>query len=116
MTVTQLGATIVDDKPPHCDGLNYAEVLARIPGLTYRQLDYWTRTDRIHAIDRGPFARSGVDRCWPPDQVTIAARIFKLQTRGIKDVDTAKAIATNRGVLLELMSELTKIEAEQEGP
>lgn len=122
MTVTQLGATIVADNPPQCDGLNYHQVLARIPGMTYRQLDFWVRTGRLkchhhlgssRAID--PWGGSGTERCWPPDQVTIAARIYKLLTRGIRDVDTALAIATNRHVLLELMSELTKIEAEQVG-
>ncbi len=97
-------------------GLNMNEVLAAIPGLTYRQLDWWSRTNRIHPHYhvRGIIVANGghgSQACWPHREVLIAKRMLRLVHRGI-DVDTAHTLATNPNVLSELLSELTKIEAE----
>lgn len=103
MTVTHIHVDL------DLDSLDAQEVLAAIPYLTYRQLDYWTTTGRIHTIGSGH--GSGIHRRWSPDQVAIASRMLWLTNLGV-NVDTAQAIATDRRVLMELMAELTKIEAE----
>lgn len=43
------------------DGFTSVEV-CRLAGITYRQLDFWTRTGRVHAHD----ARTGRPRCPNP--------------------------------------------------
>ena len=120
MTITRIG--IQPDQQIRSCGLDLHQVLATIPGLTYRQLDFWTRTGRLKAHyhysnggrDILNNAGSGSDRCWPPQQVTIATRVYKLGLRGIQ-VDKAFTIATNPHVLAELLSELTKIQADLQG-
>ncbi len=97
-------------------GLNMNEVLQAIPGLTVRQYNYWARSGRIHLHYhlRGLIVQQGghgSQACWPHHQVDIARRMLRLVHRGI-DVDTAHTLATNPDVLGELLSELTKIEAE----
>ena len=116
MTVTHIG--IEPDQQIRSCGLDLHQVLAAVPGLTYRQLDFWTRTGRLKAHYHYSNSRdilnnagSGSDRCWPPSQVTIATRVYKLGLRGIQ-VDQAFTIGTDQHVLAELLSELTKIEAD----
>jgi hypothetical protein len=116
MTVTELRPA--EGRTRDC-GMDMHQVLAAIPGMTYRQLDFWTRTGRIRAhhhyqnSEQIPVnAGSGSDRCWPHDQVALAGRIFKLLARGVTNLDAARATAADRGVLMEMLSELTKIEAE----
>lgn len=53
-----------------------AEVMAAIPGLTYRQLDYWTRTGVIAAVTDLP--GSGIARGYTHDEVVVAALVAAL--------------------------------------
>lgn len=119
MTVTRIGVEPAEPATG-CAGLGMHQVFQRIPGLTYRQLDFWTRTGRLkfHHHAQGSNGKaviisggSGTERCWPPNQVNLAARVYRLTLRGI-GVETAFALAQNKGVLTEMLSELTKIEAE----
>lgn len=106
-----------------CEGIGSQEFLERIQGMTYRQLDYWTRSGRItchfHSarsnvvIPYDQHRRSGYHACWYPDQVQLATDMFTLLNLGVGHIDTARAIANDRRVLMEWLSELTKIEAEQ---
>jgi hypothetical protein len=77
-----------------CDGLRAPEVLAAVPGLTYRQLDYWTNTERIKPHTHGGAEGSGHPFCYPPDQVALASRMFRLISMGFslgKATDLAKS-------------------------
>jgi hypothetical protein len=87
------------EAPPRegCDGLRAPEVLARVPGLTYRQLDYWSRSDRLfpHTHDTDTAGGSGHPYCWPPGEIAAAARMFRLISLGF-NLDTAADLARSR--------------------
>lgn len=63
-------------------------------GLTYRQLDYWTRTGRIHAAAavKGRRVQSGTARVWPDSEIRIAALIARLTALGL-NLDVAARVA-----------------------
>jgi hypothetical protein len=116
MTITHIGTEPIPEDAREC-GLNMHEVLAHIPGMTYRQLDFWTKSGRItrHFHHGGRIVTeggSGKIGCWPRDQVAIASRMHQLTTRGIENLDIAKAIATDLEVAMDWLAVLTKIEAE----
>ena len=71
--------------PPraHCNGLNAPSVLARVPGLTYRQLDYWSRTERLVPHTHGGEHSSGIPYCWPLAEVEVASRMIRLIGLGV---------------------------------
>ena len=50
--------------------------VCRMTGATYRQLDYWCRTGRIHGQPVGRGTGSGNRRRWTPEQVAEARLIF----------------------------------------
>lgn len=78
--VTRLPTSHEEMPRGDCTGLDAPRVLDRVRGLSYRQLDYWTRTGRITAHTH-PFnvvSGSGVPHCWPRDEVEVAARMFRL--------------------------------------
>lgn len=86
--------------------LTASEVLEAIPGLTYRQLDFWTRTKRIHALPGK--AGSGRYRRYAPDQVEVARRMHKLLGLGF-DFRTAHMLAHSQLHLHKTIFELTKM-------
>lgn len=59
-------------------------------GLTYRQLDYWTRRGYLKAED--PTPGSGHSRTWLEDEQVIAARMLRLISCGFT-VEAAARIA-----------------------
>lgn len=69
--------TATDAAPVHL--YTSAEVLAAVPGLTYRQLDYWTRTGIIAAIDDLP--GSGVARGYRWSELRVIALVAALVDR-----------------------------------
>jgi DNA-binding transcriptional MerR regulator len=78
---------------PQREGLTASEVLEAIPGLTYRQLDFWSRTGRIQP---GPYTPGkGHNRHSTPEQVVIVSRMFRLLHLGF-EFDAAHQIATDR--------------------
>ena len=50
-------------------------------GLTYRQLDYWTRRGYLTAEQSHP--GTGYRRCWPPSEIEVAGRMKRLIDGGM---------------------------------
>lgn len=64
-------------------------------GISYRQLDYWTRRGLIRCDDeRTP--GSGVRRTWEPAELRVAERIGRLARAGVA-LDLAAHIARHPG-------------------
>lgn len=59
-----------------------APQLAEQAGITYRQMDYWTRTDLLESL---PASRSGIGypRVYPADQVRRAVVVRSLLEGGL---------------------------------
>jgi DNA-binding transcriptional MerR regulator len=81
MTVAHLPThRVEEDCPPgHITSLQ----LVMRAGITYRQLDYWTRTDLLRPTDQTHAKGSGTARYYPVDQVHRAATIRWLLDAGI---------------------------------
>ena len=50
-------------------------------GITYRQLDYWSRHDYLHANAATP--GTGVPRTWPLEELAVAGRLVRLLDAGL---------------------------------
>jgi len=98
MTVTEIHPVQQQYVRDDCDGLSAPEVLTTA-GITYRQLDYWSSTNRIRC------------RCWPMSQVKIMSRVGALLRRGLH-LDHAFVLATNPQATAALLAELTYIQAD----
>ena len=70
--------------------MNTPEVLAAIPGLTYRQLDHWLNRGFIKA--RNPHPGSGNSRSLTPGEVKVLKAMLPLVQAGIAP-DKAAPIA-----------------------
>jgi len=57
-------------------------------GITYRQLDFWTRSSLLRCDNPDP--GSGTPRTWPPQELEIARRMGKLTGAGIPPSLAAK--------------------------
>ena len=79
---------------PHCPSKAASEGLPACSrhleaelGITYRQLDYWTRNGLLRPERRpnaaGAYAGSGVWRRWPEAEVEIARRMGVLTRAGV---------------------------------
>jgi hypothetical protein len=114
-TVTSI-ESVVQHVRDDCDGLGLNDI-CQIANITYRQLDYWTRTHRVkchhHAGDIVVHGRggSGSVGCWPLSQVKIMKRVRKLLGRGL-DLDHAFMLATNKQAAAAMLAELTYIQAD----
>jgi DNA-binding transcriptional MerR regulator len=78
---------------PQQHGLTASEVLEQIPGLTYRQLDFWSRSGRIQPLPGK--SGSGHYHRYTPQQVAIISRMYRLVNLGFT-LDAAHQIATDR--------------------
>lgn len=70
---------IGDDQEPRIIGpgdLATQADMIRLVGITYRQLDFWTRTGVLTA--NNPFAGSGSHRTWACEEIGVAQRIKQL--------------------------------------
>lgn len=63
------------------DLVRLPDVLAAT-GVTYRQLDYWTRTGLVHPATPA-LPGSGYARGWHPDEVRVLAVLARLVAGGI---------------------------------
>lgn len=82
MTVIQLHTpNRYDDQAP--DGCLTSMALIARTGITFRQLDYWTRTDLMHPLPRPADADSGTPRYYPLTEVHRAATLRWLLNAGI---------------------------------
>lgn len=83
-------ATIIeDDQAPQPAGPTAADFVSA--GITYRELDYWTRTGRLRTLtDATP--GQGHGRMWQPGEVEVAALTKRLTDAGLK-LDVAFTVA-----------------------
>jgi hypothetical protein len=58
-----------------------ADDLVEQSGATYRQVDYWTRTGHLRAINTG--FGSGSRRWWPGYEVLVCSRMKALSDAGL---------------------------------
>lgn len=86
------GRPVYAGDPIDCapDGYVTSVAFLRLPGMTYRKLDYWTRTHVLHAA--ADHVGSGYKRLWPADEVGVCAAILRLCSAGIA-LDVAARIA-----------------------
>jgi hypothetical protein len=69
-------AEVAIDGLPACPRHLEAEI-----GITYRQVDYWTRLGWLKP--ENPVAGSGVSRRWPAFEVEVARRMGRLAAAGL---------------------------------
>lgn len=65
-------------------------------GITYRQLDYWTRNGWLRAVEDAP--GSGGRREWRPGEKRVAALMLRLISAGFVP-EAAHKIARSEGVI-----------------
>lgn len=70
-------------QPAETSALPLTEILAAVPGLTYRQLDYWTRRGYLRCVG-AQYPGSGVLRFWDPDDVVTLRRVTALADTGMR--------------------------------
>ncbi|TDD93648.1 MerR family transcriptional regulator [Actinomadura rubrisoli] len=91
--------------------MNTRQLLDHVPGLTYRQLDLWTRSGYLHALQAGP--GSGHARRYSRDEVEVAALMVRLHAAGL-NVQTAhhaaRELAAGRPAVLAPGIEITVAE------
>lgn len=95
--------------------------LMRAAGMTYRQLDYWTRRGVLFADH--PTPGSGAQRVYPADEVPVACALVRLMAAGLP-LDMAAelarrpipaegardAVRVGRGVVLCLYPDLWQVD------
>lgn len=81
MTITHLPTWVDEDCP---EGCVTAMAIVHRADITYRQLDYWTRTGLLQPLDRPPHATSGTNRYYPVAQLHRAATLRWLLNAGIE--------------------------------
>jgi DNA-binding transcriptional MerR regulator len=52
------------------------------PALSYRQLDYWSRSGYLRPVQAKP--GSGTDRAWPEAEIRVANMMARLLTAGLE--------------------------------
>lgn len=68
------------DPPP---GYYTSQELMARARITYRQLDYWTRTGRLQPAHRADHHGTGYPRYYPADQVALASLMGRLSHAGL---------------------------------
>jgi hypothetical protein len=80
-----------------------SEQVAQAAGISYRQLDYWTRRGYLRpGMERSKFGsgQGGRSRVWPPAEVAVACRMARLVAAGlIPEAAAELARAPGRHVL-----------------
>lgn len=92
-------------KPPN--SLTASEVLDAVPGMSYKQLDFWTRTGRIKALPRTGRG-SGYYNRYAPDQVALAKRMLHLIELGFT-VHAAEKFANDKMEVHEIIFKLMRL-------
>ncbi|MEV3927184.1 MerR family transcriptional regulator [Actinomadura coerulea] len=81
--------------------MNAGELLDRLPGLTYRQLDRWTSAGYLRATQAGEGA--GHARDYSAEEVRVAALMVRLHGAGLNVASShraARALAAGRSAVL----------------
>lgn len=73
-------------------------------GMSYRQLDYWTRCGYLTANDPAP--GNGHRRFWKPEEQAVAARMVRLIAAGVS-LKVAARIAREEGTTHDLGNGVT---------
>lgn len=91
------------------DLIGTTEVLDRVPNLTYRQLDYWARTQLLDARDVtgepwpwSSLAGSGHQRMFPIRELAVIEHLAALVNVGFDPgvaIDLARAFADGEGII-----------------
>lgn len=61
-----------------------------VPGVSYRQLDYWARLGYL--VPRQARPGTGINREWPAEEVRVAELIGRLRAAGLS-LDAAATVA-----------------------
>jgi len=80
-----------------------ADILDSTPGLSYRQLDWWTTRGYIHAIGTNRPGH-GIYRCWDTDEAAVIERAARLTGFGVtasRAIQAARDPDNRLGALLE---------------
>jgi DNA-binding transcriptional MerR regulator len=78
-----LGLLFTDGMPDHDDAIGYrGAVAARAAGISYRQLDYWARTELVEPTVRGA-AGSGSQRLYGFRDILVLKLVKRLLDTGI---------------------------------
>jgi hypothetical protein len=85
-TTTAALDPVPEEPAPVGEGLS--DMLAA--GLSYRRLDYWTRTGLLHAVNDAP--GSGTPRRWQDGEAAIGALVVRLTDAGL-DLQVAFRVA-----------------------
>ena len=81
--------------------MNAGQLLERLPGLTYRQLDRWTNAGYLRATQAGEGA--GHARDYSAEEVRVAALRVRLHGAGLNVASSpraARALAAGRSAVL----------------
>lgn len=85
-----------------------ATMCAKRAGITYRQLDFWTRSGYI-TMTRSA-AGSGSQRVFSESEVAVVKRLAMLVRAGVSPLAASQAIANNPGqFVFQLTPEVTVI-------
>lgn len=92
---------------PSYDGVPAMDLCVRAR-ITYRQLDYWTRTGRLHPNEDAP--GSGNPRTYPASEVAVACLLARIVDAGLSISPAERAarelLATGTTVLAGIRLEL----------
>jgi DNA-binding transcriptional MerR regulator len=80
MTVSYLPTPVEVDAP---SGTVAAMTICRRAGITYRQLDFWSRAGYLHELPRPPHAGSGIPRYYPITELAVATLMGRLSRAGL---------------------------------
>jgi DNA-binding transcriptional MerR regulator len=79
--------------------MNGVELAAHV-GVTYRQVDFWTRKGWLRPTNAAP--GSGIGRVYPPAEVALAARMAALLKAGLA-VQVAARVARGEAAAAETL-------------
>jgi hypothetical protein len=95
--MTSVDAQAVDDVVD--DSVGVAAVLAAVPGLSYRRLDFWTRRGWLVPVVRDEDAGSGFPRRYTLAEVAVASRMWALVEVGFETSVAAGAARDGRATV-----------------